>query len=240
MVNDISINSWEEVSKEISLLPRGWFELAHLSREDRILFTREFWLLRLGDEISSVDVLEKLNIFFDNMEDISIYAIQHLENQGYEVRMVYSMRHAGFFFQGGPPAFSLSIEQLNQKFDNIFPKDYLAFMGIHDGFGNCEDVGIIPTKEMAKSYQKFQQFLSLGERKYNGISLDKIGLIPFYESVDLYSYQCFSMNNILANGGMANINFSSTDFESNEKGYTRKSCKFLSFLSWFVSYIEQE
>ncbi len=43
--------TWEDVSKVAFDLPRAWFELSRVSPQDRIDFTRDFWLDRIPSSL---------------------------------------------------------------------------------------------------------------------------------------------------------------------------------------------
>jgi hypothetical protein len=64
---------WEEIQQKMPSFPKGWYELARLSLEDRIEFVREFWLSTLPF-VSHIHAF--LNAFFDKLDDIGVYLTQ--------------------------------------------------------------------------------------------------------------------------------------------------------------------
>lgn len=183
---------WEELLGEVPHLPRGWFELSRLSREDRIEFTRDFWLSKLSfSQAPALD--DQLISFFSQVDNIEIFLTQETKYSPFDVHMVYSLQEKNSYFHGFPPAHKEEIQHLCKQFESAtFPKNYLAFFEIHDGFSKYMDRGLIRIKEMAKANFKFQQLLSsellIGAE---GFSINPTSLIPFYESSELHAYQCF-------------------------------------------------
>lgn len=91
---------WEALSSEIPAFPRGWFELSRLPASDRIEFTRAFWVSQLP--FISAKCNEGLESFFDQLENIEIYATQLNPGQPFDVYMIYVLQNDAGFFQGGP------------------------------------------------------------------------------------------------------------------------------------------
>ncbi len=90
---------WDEISLEVPLLPRGWFELSRFSVEDRIEFSRDYWLSKL----SAYDALaaDQIEQFFSELDDIGIFAAQTKQNHPFEVYMTYTLKGASVFFRDG-------------------------------------------------------------------------------------------------------------------------------------------
>lgn len=234
---------WSELIRTVPLMPRGWFELARLSVSDRIEFTQEYWLSRLPFcAAEGVRLENQLSQFFENLEEIGIYATQSKKGSPFDVHMVYSLKGETSFFQGCPPAQSETIETLIKRFAHIhFPPDYLAFLKIHDGFSKYTDTGLIKSRDMARVYQRMQLLL---EEKIvvnaNGQVVDPGNLIPFYESFGLHSYQCFYAD-WHPKEEMGNVFFSQQDHSiSHVDNYTSEieNLAFHSFLSWLIFYLE--
>lgn len=224
-------------------LPRGWFELSRLDKEARLEFIRDFWLSKLlyiGSDTARYE--RKFEEFFENLEDIEIFATQDLEKHPFEIHMVYSMEDATGFFQGGPPATPASIETLRKQFSNCnFPPDYLAFLEIHDGFSKYTDTGIIKVRKMPKAYQHLQELLKDEVLvRPDGQVINPESLIPFYESFGLHSYQCFYAD-WYREDEMGNLYFSAQDrtisnFLNDER--LEENLAFPTFLGWLAFYLE--
>jgi hypothetical protein len=234
---------WETISEKIPLLPKGWFELARLPVEDRIEFTQHYWLSKLPFIAGENVYLEqRLSDFFENLEEIGIYATQDKQGSSFDVHMVYTLQNEAGFFQGFPPATEESIEMLRKQFGHInFPPDYLAFLTIHDGFSKYTDTGMIKSKDMARVYQRLRHLLSKEVLvRPDGEVIDPEHLIPFYESFGLHSYQCFYAD-WYPKTEMGNVFFSEHDRSiSNflESQDLSDNLAFLSFFGWLVFYLE--
>lgn len=235
--------SWDNLVEKIPLLPRGWFELSRLSPEDRIEFTRDFWLSKfplLSEEDARLQ--KSLEDFFATLEEIGIVATQAKEGHLFEVHMVYSLKDDVGFFQGGVPASEEGIASLVKQFGPIIlPSDYLAFLKIHDGFSKYTDTGLIKSREMARIYQRFQQMLA-DEILVNaeGEVINHAHLIPFYESFGLHCYQCFYAD-WYPDQEMGNVYFSDYDRTISlwlDALHPEENLSFPTFLSWLVFYLE--
>jgi len=87
--------AWQDVQKLVPNMPKGWFELAHLSVKDRIEFTRDFWLMKLPFHPLSTAFFSD---FFSSLRDIGIYITQQRFDDPYEVHMVYGLNEDRGFF----------------------------------------------------------------------------------------------------------------------------------------------
>lgn len=182
---------WKDISKQVPLLSRGWFELSRLAQKDRIDFTRDYWL-------SKIPFHPKLNAFlmnfFDAIDDIGVYIVQKKFEDPLDVHLVYSRAGDSGFFHGEPPASSEELVSLQSQFPGyIFPLDYLAFLEIHNGFAKGMDTGIISIEEMKSCYDSFQEMLANEEPLHDHKSqiIDPKALIPFYKSFGMPFLQCF-------------------------------------------------
>lgn len=236
--------SWDELILEAPLLPRGWFELSRLSVEDRIEFTQEFWMMKLpflGEEQCALEV--RLVDFFSRLDELEIYLTQQAPSTPFEVHMIYGFKEPRVFFHGSPPASRESILNVCKQFGNFhLPSDYLAFLEIHDGFSKYTDTGLIKTKDLAKTYLRFQQLI--GEEVLMGPEGDGINptqLIPFYESYELHCYQCFFAD-WYPYKEMGNIFFHEEDKRFSDylhKEFWEEHGAFPTFLDWLVTYLEE-
>lgn len=235
--------SWDTLIEKIPMLPRGWFELSRLQNEDRIEFTRDFWLSKLP-LVSEDDarLQKRLEDFFSTLEEIGIVATQCKEGQPFEVHMIYHVKDDVGFFQGGPPASEEGVANLIKQFGQvILPVDYLAFLRIHDGFSKYTDTGLIKSREMARTYQRFQQMLADEMLVHSdGEVINCTNLIPFYESFGLHCYQCFYAD-WYPEEEMGNVYFSDYDRTislSLDANHPEENLSFPTFLSWLVFYLE--
>ena len=67
ILSDRRVDQWSDIERRVPDLPRGWFELSQLSSEDRIGFTRDFWLSRLSFHPT---VYTAILDFFGSLDDV--------------------------------------------------------------------------------------------------------------------------------------------------------------------------
>lgn len=239
-LHDNSHYEWNEINKLDPTLPKGWFELAHLSSEDRIGFTKEFWLSKLA---SFPKLSEPLNKFFSHIDDIGIFIIQKKFDDPYETHFIYSLVNNGGFFKGLPPATEQNILFLRQSFPEIiFPEDFLSFLSIHENFGKVCDTGIIKSAELLYFYDTFQKMLMTqdGISTNTGDPVNPKSLIPFYLSFGMPFYQCF-WSDWYPENEMGNVYFSDTTKTiSNVKcrDPSSENLAFPTFADWLIFYLE--
>ncbi len=233
-------DSWDKAAKQIPVLPRGWFELSHLPVEDRVEFTRAYWVGKLP--FSSIRLEERLEAFFDELDNIEVFALQEKKDGPFAVHMIYSLKHEAGFFQGKPPAQVDNLESFQKQFGaHHLPSDYLAFLEIHDGFSKYTDTGIIKTRDMPRVYRHFQDLL--GEDllvRPDGQFIHPQSLIPFYESYGLHCYQCFYTDWSLGEE-MGNVYFSEHDRTMSnflDEEHLEQHLAFPTFLGWLLFYLE--
>lgn len=233
--------SWEELKKEVPLLPRGWFELSRLKREDRIEFTRDFWISKLPYHPES---LEKITQFFGTIEDIGIVVAQRHFSEQFEVHMIYALKEERGFFHGAVPLTEGELIALQALFpDLILPKDYLAFLQIHNGFSKSTDSGVIASHRLECCLERF---FKLAEREpllltTKGKAVNPHSLIPFYESFGMPFYQCFwkdwypesEMGNVYYSGSQNSIS------DPVDKTLSIDEMAFPTFLDWLFFYLER-
>lgn len=235
---------WQLLTTQVPILPRGWFELSRLPKEDRIEFTKAFWLAKLPLENDLEGNIESgILRFFDHLDDIGIFLTKLNPSSPFEVHMVYSRQNHGGFLHGFPPASKEAINNFTKQFGKFtFSRDYLAFLEIHDGFCKYTDRGIIKTKEMAKTYLKFQSMLSsISLMNEERELIDAAQLIPFYESFELHCYQCFYADWHPNEEGMGNFFFSVAEKILNEifeNARIEDPLAFNTFMDWLVFYLE--
>jgi hypothetical protein len=182
---------WSEVSKLSPQLKRGWFELAQLSVQDRIDFTRDFWLAKLPYH---PNLPEFLTAFFATLDDIGVFLTQQSYEDPFIPHLVYSLANNRGFYHGETQSNEGDLIDLQKAFpDYILPADYLAFMQIHNGFAKFNDTGILPSTDMKSRYESFQALFREDEplSTSKGKPVNPKALIPFYESFGMPFFQCF-------------------------------------------------
>jgi hypothetical protein len=231
---------WETIHAHAPALPRGWFELSRLDREDRVEFVRGYWLSNLPFQPQTHEAFAD---FFSRVDDIGVFVTQDLYESPPEVQMVYSLRGDRGFFRGGPGASEEEVAGLNEAFKgNIPPSDYTSFLQIHNGFGKYTDTGLSRLADLPRLYASFQEHLE--ERDpliHSGREpVDTRGLFPFYESFGLHCYQCF-WSEWYPEQEMGNVYYSGIDHwlaDHRAKGAWSEKLAFPTFLDWLMFYLE--
>jgi hypothetical protein len=233
---------WNEVLDIVPTLCRGWYELAQLAIQDRIEFTREFWLAKLPYHPNLNEFLMK---FFASVDDIGVFLTQRSYEDPFEAHLVYSLAGNSGFFHGENPASENEIINLQKDFTNfILPSDYLAFLQIHNGFAKLTDTGIIPSTKMKESYEAFQKMLEEREEPIsttNGASVNPVALIPFYESFGMPFFQCF-WGDWYPDQEMGNVYYSAqsrTISTCKKKDESAETMAFQTFIDWLMFYLEK-
>ncbi len=224
---------WEEASAKAPKLPRGWYELCMLDCKDRIEFSRDFWLTSLPFVPKAHS---KLDAFFDRLEDVGVFLLE--KKEGSSVECVYSLKEGRGFFRADPPCSRESIDEAKRL---PFPRDFLAFLKIHNGFSKAYDRGILPVEQILSLKKELESFLLETDKKVtcDGLSVDPCSLIPFYESVGRSSYQCFYSDWYPA-AETGNVCFSLGDYTISRYmlGASEETLAFPHFLDWLVFYLE--
>lgn len=233
--------SWKEIHKKAPKLCKGWFELSKLSNRDRIDFTRDFWNSKIPYR---PQLSEALSRFFSALDTIGLYLTKQKEDESFIPQMVYSFKEDGGFYHGQCPMVESELSTLRKSFaDFILPKDYLAFLEIHNGFAKLTDSGIFSSSDMPMQYQLFQALLAKEEEPLTttrGVSVDPSSLIPFYKSFDMPFFQCFwkewypddEMGTVYYSG----VNHTISNPNSEDSA---ESMAFETFTDWLMFYIEK-
>ncbi len=240
-LQDEPLLDWREASDLAPRLSRGWYELAQLSIQDRLEFTRDFWLAKLPYH---PNLNEFINKFFATIDDIGIFLTQKKYEDPFEVHLVYSLADNSGFFHGYASASDKEIIDLQKDFpDYILPMDYLAFLQIHDGFAKLTDTGITQSRAMKEGYEAFQKMLREQEPVVTnkGASVNPTALIPFYESFGLPFFQCFwgewypqqEMGNVYYSGVTKTIS------TCTKKDDCVETMAFETFTDWLMFYLEK-
>jgi len=228
---------WSAVTEIISDFPRGWFELSRISVQDRIQFTYDFWLDRLPFHINMSSVL---NQFFGKLEDVGVVLIC---NEGlWSCELIYSLKDNSSFFRGCPGASSPDIEEVKMSLGFSLPRDYFAFMKIHNGFGRRSEMGLLKLDELVDARRRLSQSILKADRivKSGSTSVDPGALLPFYEVYGLASFQCFYTDWYPGNEP-GNVYFSGVDYtvsDTRREKFWNENLAFSSFLEWFIYYLE--
>ncbi|MCB1118954.1 MAG: SMI1/KNR4 family protein, partial [Chlamydiia bacterium] len=230
---------FEEITNVVPDFPRGWYELAHLVAEDRIEFTREFWLSRLPFH---PQLEEFLADFFDSVEDISFYLFQKKPEDAFEAEMVYNLKDKGGFFRGALPAKEEAIAEMKGHFLGVvFPEDYQAFVSIHNGFCKALDTGLIRVEHIWEDYQNFQNQVVKVVQTVSGQPINPVDLIPFYESFGMPFYQCF-WTEWFPGQEMGNVYFSGSSQVISDPTRSHshpEALSFTTFVDWLLFYLEK-
>lgn len=245
-LNDVPDMPWEDLEKKVPHLKKGWCELARLSSQDRIEFTRDFWLASLPYHPKFQEFIIR---FFNSLDDIAIFLTQKQFDDDFEAQMVYSVANNGGFFRGFSPADDSAISGFQKTFsDFIFPEDYLSFLRIHNGFCKATDsTGVFKIESMGENMKKFQSMIETLNGTVTterGLIVNPHKLIPFYESFGMPFFQCFWGDWYPQNvTGMGNVYFSvSTQTISDPLNYEESSSlnlAFTTFIDWLMFYLER-
>ncbi|WP_075882709.1 SMI1/KNR4 family protein [Candidatus Protochlamydia sp. W-9] len=240
-LNENPMIDWQEASEIAPNLTRGWYELAQLPVQDRIEFTKEFWLTKLPYHPS---LNEFLNKFFIRVDNIGIFLTQQKYEDSFEVSFVYSLINDGGFFHGGIPASEQEINALQKVFPNyILPSDFLAFLQIHNGFAKLTDTGIIKSIEMANAYEVLQKLLEKESpmTTTKGVVVYPRSIIPFYQSFGMPFFQCF-WGEWYPDHEMGNVYYSNsakTILDCAKLDDCAETMAFATFTEWLMFYLEK-
>lgn len=230
---------FDDLKALMPTLNRGWYELSRLSVEDRIEFTRDFWMSRLPYHPELAPFLMR---FFSNLDDIGIFLTQRVYQQPFEAHMVYSLKGDEGFFQGNMPISDEELIHLTQQFPTlIFPADYSAFLRIHNGFAKQDDIGIVPAERLHALREHLKAHLEGTLLASKGVPVDPAGLIPFYESDELGTYQCF-WDDWYPDQEMGNVylsEISGTISDTTDSKRASETMAFPTFLDWLMFYLER-
>lgn len=232
--------SWKRAKELSPTLAKGWFELAHLSIEDRIQFVHDFWLSQLPYNPHLRKALDK---FFLLLDDIGIFLTQDRNDDPYKPQMIYSFADNSGFFHGYPSASDDEILALQKEFTGfILPPDYFTFLQIHNGFAKLTDSGILKSTEVKPTYLAFQEMLANEEEiKSSQMIVNPKSLIPFYKSFDMPFFQCFwgewGPENEMGNVYYSGITKTISDCTKADRNV--ETMAFETFTDWLIFYLEK-
>jgi hypothetical protein len=228
---------WDEVSG--TGIPRGWFELSQVGMEDRVGFTKDFWLGTLPYHPKGTGVIED---FFDRLDDVAVILCRQTKEEPWRAELVYSLRDNSSFFRGLVPAESETIDWVQRKLGAALPRDYRAFLNLHDGFGKLTELGVMPIEDLEEAHRELVELILRSEPllRSGETVVDPHSLYPFYEEYGMGSFQCFH-SEWYPGSEMGNVYFSGIDYMvsdvSERKGWA-ENLAYPTFLEWLASFLE--
>ncbi len=229
--------SWNDVSQIAPRLPRGWFELMGLAKQDRLDFFLEYWSSILAFENKEFPGICR---FFSLLETLEVYLCRTAQGP-FDVKMLYIFQEERCCFQGEPPLMDLD----ERSFPLLRDDHYRRFFSVHNGFSKLEDEGILSYRSLAKVQQKLrQQLVKLGYI-YPENDCCSLGLFPFYGYEEPLTYQCFLLDpEICGNFSSPSIIIGEQERDcfgiENLEVLQLKTGFFPSFLSWLEAYLHSE
>lgn len=239
ILNDRKDLSYEDVSKLSYNLPRGWYELSRVSSEDRVDFTRDFWLDRIPYHPRAHPIIFE---FFERLDDVAVVLTKKMEDEPMDAELVYSLEDNSSFFRGLPPCSDSDVQQLHGEIKANLPRDYLSFLRIHNGFGKLSEMGVLEIQELADAKRRVLELLLKADKRIqtDGRGVDPGSLIPFFEALGLSSFQCF-YTDWYPGSEMGNIYLSGIDYSISELGDKKawvENLAFPSFTEWLTYYLQ--
>ncbi|HEY4255502.1 MAG TPA: SMI1/KNR4 family protein [Chlamydiales bacterium] len=221
---------WEQIQK--TGISRAWFELSQLSVEDRIHFTSEFWLSRLPFHPIATPQIEE---FFHELDDVVVALTRQTNEEPWRAELVYSLADNSCFFRGLVPANEKEIQEIQRRLSVHLPRDFLAFLHLHDGFGKLTELGLFPLKELEENRRRIINKVLLAEKP-----MDPYQLYPFYEDFGLEAFQCFH-GDWYPGSEMGNVYFSGIDYtvsDVKERTCWAEQSAYPTFLEWLGDFLQ--
>lgn len=228
---------WKEVSEKVSDMPRGWFELSRVSKEDRIEFISTIWENKLPFHPM---IHARMRRFFSRLDDVAIVIVKR--EFSYFAEMVYSIGDNSSFFRGLPPLIEEDVRMFTSELGVRLPSDYLSFLKVHNGFGKLSEPGILRVEEIYRAREDVRKILMNGDKeiRWKGHVIDPEALIPFYEDYGFNSFQCFFSdwypNSEMGNVYLSGINYTVSDIA--DRNIWADQLAFASFMEWLAMYLE--
>ncbi|PIS02478.1 MAG: SMI1/KNR4 family protein [Chlamydiae bacterium CG10_big_fil_rev_8_21_14_0_10_42_34] len=231
--------TWDQISKVAYDLPRGWFELSRVSPQDRVEFTRDFWLDRIPYHPKAHPAFFE---FFERLDDIGVVLVRRREGEPLDAELIYSLADGSTFFRGKPPCTDSEVLELKEEMEANLPRDFLSFLKIHNGFGKLSEMGFIEAEEISHAKRRVMDLMLRTEKrvKSGDIDVDPGSLIPFYEALGLSSFQCFYADWYPGNE-MGNVYLSGIDYtlsDVNDKKTWVEHLAFPTFSEWLAYYLQ--
>ncbi len=231
--------TWEEVTQKAFNLPRGWFELSRVSPRDRVEFTRDFWLDRIPYHPNAHPAFFE---FFEQLDDVAVVLMRRTEDEPMDSELVYSLADNSCFFRGRPPCTDTDLHDLKKEIEINLPRDYLAFIRVHNGFGKLSEMGLLEIEEIPYTRRRVMDLLIRAEKRFKSgeKEVDPGALIPFYEAFGLASFQCF-YTDWYPGSEMGNVYLSGIDYTlsnvSDKKSWV-ENLAFPTFSEWLAYYLQ--
>jgi hypothetical protein len=228
---------WKDVEK--TGLSRSWFELTRISKEERVEFSREFWLSRFSFH---PEATKGLLDFFSKLDDVAVIICRQSVEESWSSELVYSLRDNSCFFRGRPAADENEIEWAKGLNNENFPQDYWTFFHIHNGFGKLNELGLMTLDDLSDAKERLVNSCLKSDRplRMNETWMDPNSLFPFYEEYGVGSFQCFNAE-WYPGSEMGNVYFSSIDTtisDLSERKTWGEHFAFPTFLEWFTVFLE--
>lgn len=230
---------WSELEAINSDLPRSWFELSRISAQDRVEFVSDLWLDRFPYHPSAHPVFAE---FFEQLDDVAVVLVQKEEEGPFQAELVYSFADNSTFFRGRSPCTEEDLLEMRSEVGVILPRDYLAFLKIHSGFGKMSEMGLLEASKLADAKRHVAHLIIKSERplRSGDRRVDLGSLIPFFEVLGLDSYQCFYTDWYPGNE-MGNVYLSGIDYKISDTSHKKalgEELAFPSFSDWFAFYLQ--
>lgn len=230
---------WEEVCKKAPHLPRGWFELSRVTPQDRVEFTRDFWLDRMPYHPVAHPAFYE---FFEQLDDIVVVLTKKREEDLFESQLVYSLADNSTFFRGNPPCKERDLQEFCTEIGVALPRDYISFMRMHDGFGKLSEMGLLEVEDLSYAHRRVMDLMIQTDHRITsqGNVVDPAALIPFYETLGLSSFQCF-FTDWYPGSEMGNVYLSGIDYTLSDladKKAWSENLAFPTFSEWLVQYLQ--
>ncbi len=226
---------WSQVSK--TGLSRGWFELSRICMEDRVDFTRDFWLSTLPFHPKATGAIRE---FFERLDDVAVILCRQTKEEPWRAELVYSLGDNSSFFRGLPPAKEEEIDWTSKRLGQSLPRDYRAFAHLHNGFGKLTELGLMPLEDLVDARQRLidqvvrtDRTLRMGESP-----LDPHSLYPFYAEFG-GSFQCFNRD-WYPGSEMGNVYFSAIDYtvsDASDRKAWAEHLAYPTFLEWLSAFL---
>ncbi len=236
-LSEESTLSWTEAEK--MGVSKAWFELSRIPAESRIEFVKDLWLKSLSFHTKASDKIEG---FFERLDDVIILVCQHTVEDPWRAEMIYSVEGDVTFFRGLMPATDDSIVQVKKELELDLPLDYWNFSKIHNGFGRLSELGMMPIEALPKTRSRFVRMILDSETplRMGAEKVDAYSLFPFYEEFGLDCYQCFN-GQWYPESEMGNVHFSGIDYtvsDTLERREWAENLAFPTFVEWLAAFLE--
>jgi hypothetical protein len=228
---------WEEIER--MGLPRSWFELSRISAEDRVEFSREFWLGQLSYHPIATERIEN---FFDQLDDIGIVVSRQTKEEPWRAELVYSLADNSSFFRGLSPADDEDIEWMKKRLGVDLPIDYWSFLQIHNGFGRLAEIGLMPVDELEETKIRLTNTIQNSDvpLRWKDSWIDPAVLFPFFEEYGVGSFQCFNAE-WYPGSEMGNVYFSGIDYtlsDISDRKAWGEQLAYPTFIEWLTDFLE--